>query len=139
MPYSRDSYIFFWRETGTYGWGSQWYPSPFRARVEIPFGTHTIESSAEHSFATAEHWMMGCKALLFGDGEAFSKILAVPADDPREVKRLTVCVPTRLQLAVAPRANGRLSFGANMTLSPQPARGTSIRPVFVARTRSGWR
>lgn len=40
----------------------------------------------EHTFATAEHWMMAEKARLFGDEEALKKILA--AHDPGKVKAL---------------------------------------------------
>jgi ribA/ribD-fused uncharacterized protein len=38
------------------------------------------------TYATAEHWMMACKARLFGDSEMLKQILAEPAPD--KVKRL---------------------------------------------------
>ncbi|MBO9561416.1 MAG: NADAR family protein [Niastella sp.] len=43
---------------------SQWFPAPF-----------TVDGV---TYATAEHWMMAKKALLFGDQDAFQEILATP-------------------------------------------------------------
>lgn len=51
---------------------SQWLPAPF------------IVESIE--YATAEHFMMAQKALLFGDGEAFTNIVSSPT--PSEAKTL---------------------------------------------------
>jgi ribA/ribD-fused uncharacterized protein len=71
-------YIFFWGHTakGTEDVGkfvfSQWYPSTF------------LVDGVEYK--SAEHWMMGQKALLFGDVEMFGRI--VKADKPAEVKEL---------------------------------------------------
>lgn len=63
-------YLFFWGHTqkqdGVIDKSclSQWYPAPF-----------TVDGI---NYATAEHWMMAKKALLFGDQEAFKEILAAP-------------------------------------------------------------
>jgi hypothetical protein len=43
---------------------SQWYPAAF-----------TVDGI---TYATAEHWMMAKKALLFGDEEAFQEIITTP-------------------------------------------------------------
>jgi ribA/ribD-fused uncharacterized protein len=51
---------------------SQWYPLGF-----------TID---EIYYTTAEHWMMACKARLFGDGEALAAILK--ANTPAKAKKL---------------------------------------------------
>ncbi|KAH8165044.1 hypothetical protein CIB48_g3183 [Xylaria polymorpha] len=69
--------IYFWRPTElTTGYLSQWYTShPFRDR----------EDPAK-IYATAEHYMMHQKALLFGDAEAAAAILE--ATSPRDVKAL---------------------------------------------------
>ncbi|KAF7797824.1 hypothetical protein EIP86_009030 [Pleurotus ostreatoroseus] len=92
MPPSRDDYVFFWRETAKHGWASQWYHSPFRARIQLQFDVNgklrTIDSHDEHVFPTAEHWMMACKALLFDDAAVFADILATDARDARGVKAL---------------------------------------------------
>ncbi len=92
MPTTRDDYVFFWRETAEHGWASQWYHSPFRARVQlhITIDGRRIDTSSEHEhdFATAEHWMMAYKALLFDDTEVFADILAADARDARGVKAL---------------------------------------------------
>ena len=51
---------------------SQWYPAAFRV--------------GEHVYATAEHYMMAQKALLFGDEDVFERVLQ--AAHPKEVKAL---------------------------------------------------
>lgn len=51
---------------------SQWYPAPFEL--------------GGHRYATAEHYMMAGKARLFGDEEAFERILQ--ATSPAVVKSL---------------------------------------------------
>jgi hypothetical protein len=51
---------------------SQWYPAPF-----------TVDGV---TWPTAEHWMMGEKARLFGDAKNAAAILATP--NPMEVKRI---------------------------------------------------
>ena len=62
-------YLYFWghrpQRDGTIGVGclSQWWPAAF-----------TIDS---REYATAEHWMMWSKAVLFGDTEIADQILAV--------------------------------------------------------------
>lgn len=54
------------------GWASQWYPSPFVAKITL--GNN---GEKETEFPSAEHWMMFQKALLFGDTEIAKQILAV--------------------------------------------------------------
>ncbi|MFI7598919.1 NADAR family protein [Actinoplanes sp. NPDC049681] len=74
----RIKYVFFWghrpQRDGGIGTGclSQWWPSAF-----------TVDGVR---FATAEHYMMWRKALLFGDEEAAGRILA--AGHPRQAKML---------------------------------------------------
>lgn len=74
----RIKYVFFWghrpQHDGSIGTGclSQWWPSAF-----------TVDGVR---FATAEHYMMWRKALLFGDGEAAGRIVA--ARHPREAKMM---------------------------------------------------
>lgn len=51
---------------------SQWYPSPF--------------SVNEIVYKSAGHWMMARKALLFGDREAFKKI--IEADSTEQIRKL---------------------------------------------------
>jgi len=71
-------YLFFWghrpQRDGSLGTGclSQWWPSAF-----------TVEGVR---FATAEHFMMWRKALLFGDEESAVRIVA--ASHPRQAKML---------------------------------------------------
>jgi ribA/ribD-fused uncharacterized protein len=73
------NYIFFWGHTnkGSRSVGefvlSQWYPATFRVNGV--------------AYKTAAHWMMGRKALLFGDRDTFKKILE--ADRPEEVRALS--------------------------------------------------
>ncbi|KAI0855208.1 hypothetical protein F4860DRAFT_497041 [Xylaria cubensis] len=72
--------IYFWRPNEpTTGFLSQWYAS-------VPFRDRDPESSK--IYATAEHYMMHHKALLFGDAEIAEAILAVPAPSPKETKSL---------------------------------------------------
>ena len=74
----RVKYLFFWghrpQRDGSVGSGclSQWWPSAF-----------TVEGVP---FASAEHYMMWRKALLFDDDEAAQKIVA--ASHPRQAKML---------------------------------------------------
>jgi ribA/ribD-fused uncharacterized protein len=74
----RLKYVFFWghrpQRDGSIGTGclSQWWPSAF-----------TVDGVP---FATAEHYMMWRKALLFGDEEAAQRI--VVASHPRQAKML---------------------------------------------------
>ncbi len=71
-------FLFFWghrpRHDGSAGPGclSQWWPSPF-----------TVDGL---TFATAEHWMMWSKAILFGDKATADQILR--AGHPSEAKNL---------------------------------------------------
>ncbi|WEW61788.1 hypothetical protein PRK78_007284 [Emydomyces testavorans] len=61
--------IFFWRETEQpYGFLCQWFPSPFEENGVF--------------FATAEHYMMFQKAVLYSDESTAARILAAktPAD-----------------------------------------------------------
>jgi ribA/ribD-fused uncharacterized protein len=75
---AKVKYLLFWghraQEDGTIGAGSlsQWWPSPF-----------TVDGQA---FATAEHWMMWRKAVLFHDTATAKEILA--AGHPHEAKAL---------------------------------------------------
>ncbi|GAA1892310.1 NADAR family protein [Lapillicoccus jejuensis] len=59
---------------GSVGLGclSQWWPAPFEVDGR--------------RFATAEHWMMWCKARLFGDADAASRVLL--EDDPAVAKKV---------------------------------------------------
>lgn len=74
----RLKYVFFWghrpQRDGSIGTGclSQWWPSAF-----------TVDGVR---FATAEHYMMWRKALLFGDEESAVRIVA--ASHPRQAKML---------------------------------------------------
>ncbi|OKI07189.1 hypothetical protein A6A06_36440 [Streptomyces sp. CB02923] len=69
-------YLCFWghapRRDGRLGAScfSQWWPSPF-----------TVDGVR---YATAEHWMMACKARLFGDAEAEQRALS--AGHPKRAK-----------------------------------------------------
>jgi ribA/ribD-fused uncharacterized protein len=71
-------YIFFWGHTNKDNEDigkfvlSQWFYSPF-----------VVD---EVEYKTTEHWMMAHKAKLFGDNEAFEKI--VKAEKPGEVKEI---------------------------------------------------
>lgn len=71
-------YVFFWGHTNKYNETvgkfcfSQWHVTPF-----------TVDGVV---YPTAEHWMMAHKALLFGDNEAYEKIIA--ASKPGEAKDL---------------------------------------------------
>lgn len=68
-------FVFFWGPEGTATGKaclSQWFPSPF--------------TENEHTFATAEHYMMWRKAILFDDQRTAAKILA--ARHPKQAKDL---------------------------------------------------
>jgi ribA/ribD-fused uncharacterized protein len=71
-------FLFFWghrpQADGSIGAGclSQWWPSAF-----------TIDG---REYATAEHWMMWSKAMLFGDAEIAGQVLA--AEHPIAAKSL---------------------------------------------------
>lgn len=69
--------VYFWKPEQEYGWASQWYHAPFAVRLTLPDG-----EEREALFPTAEHWMMGQKALLFGDQAVFERIVppGVPAN-----------------------------------------------------------
>ncbi|WP_309110052.1 NADAR family protein, partial [Saccharothrix sp.] len=74
---ARPKYLFFWNQNAPggsvhKGCLSQWYPSPFTADG--------------HVFATAEHYMMWRKAVLFDDLDTAARILA--AKHPRQAKDL---------------------------------------------------
>ncbi|MFI2241255.1 NADAR family protein [Streptomyces chrestomyceticus] len=70
------TYLYFWghtpRRDGHLGASclSQWWPAPF-----------TVDGVR---YATAEHWMMACKARLFGDAEAERR--AMSATHPKQAK-----------------------------------------------------
>ena len=69
-------YLFFWHHYAsgrgeiTQSCFSQFWPSPV-----------TVDGCI---YNTAEHWMMAQKALLFGDSEAFQKIIS--AESPEKAK-----------------------------------------------------
>ena len=74
---ARIDYLFFWGHTPSAPdlgkeCFSQWFPATFE--------------SDGHSFATAEHYMMYRKAVLFGDGHTANQVLAAPT--PRAAKEL---------------------------------------------------
>jgi len=88
MPRAKHDYLFFWRPQDTNGWASQWYRSPFTAPLSaaIPHA-----SSTPHTFPTAEHWMMACKAALFSDTTTLELILeenTKPNTNPKRIKAL---------------------------------------------------
>ncbi|KAF2799592.1 DUF1768-domain-containing protein [Melanomma pulvis-pyrius CBS 109.77] len=64
--------VYFWRPHEGHGYLGQWYPTPF---------THNGDT-----YATAEMWMMVCKARLFGDEEIAQQMLRT--ESPREHKSL---------------------------------------------------
>ncbi len=88
MPISRENYVFFWRITSQYGWASQWYYSPFKARIQFEVDSRIIDSETDYEFPTCEHWMMASKALLFDDKEVFQRVIDSDATDMTAVKRL---------------------------------------------------
>ncbi|KAI1073395.1 DUF1768-domain-containing protein [Whalleya microplaca] len=76
QPTLTDETIYFWRPShATTGYLSQWYPQAFRDRTD-----------PRKVYATAEHYMMHQKALLFGDADTAAVILA--AEDPATAKAL---------------------------------------------------
>ena len=88
MPRPKSDYLFFWRPQNTHGWASQWYISPFTAPLSaaIPHA-----SSTPHTFPTAEHWMMACKAALFSDTATLELILEENTKsntNPKDIKAL---------------------------------------------------
>lgn len=71
----RLKFVFFWGHQETADGKhclSQWYPSPF--------------TDGEHTFATAEHYMMWRKAMLFDDERTAARVLA--AGHPKAAKDL---------------------------------------------------
>ncbi|KAF9530044.1 hypothetical protein CPB83DRAFT_875287 [Crepidotus variabilis] len=70
---SRDDYVFFWKINEVHGWGSQWYYSPFKAKIRFEEG----KEQEEVEFLTAEHWMMVQKSLLFKDAAVAQEILSI--------------------------------------------------------------
>lgn len=88
MPLAADDYIFFWMPGQPHGWASQWAYSPFTARIDVRAGPHHIHTDEAHAFPTAEHWMMACKAAVFGNTDVFARVLAADAHDMRGVKAL---------------------------------------------------
>jgi ribA/ribD-fused uncharacterized protein len=69
------------------GWASQWYLSPFSVKVKL----EEEGEEEEVTFASAEHWMMTQKALLFGDYGKAREILnvkGVSSSDMAHVKAL---------------------------------------------------
>ncbi|KAI0742238.1 hypothetical protein C8Q80DRAFT_1186847 [Daedaleopsis nitida] len=74
MTLVSDDFVFFWKPEQPHGWASQWYSSPFSAPIAFPDG-----EQLDVVFPTAEHWMMGQKALLFGDKDIFRRIVGLPS------------------------------------------------------------
>ncbi|KDQ49468.1 hypothetical protein JAAARDRAFT_42890 [Jaapia argillacea MUCL 33604] len=86
---SRDNYVFFWKPNEVHGWASQWYRSPFT--VAIPCGPPDDSgnrTNEEHTFQTAEHWMMAQKALLFSDYDTLHTILSITSTDHSSLARV---------------------------------------------------
>lgn len=88
MPRPKSDYFFFWRPQDPNGWAGQWYRSPFTAPLSaaIPHASSTL-----HTFPTAEHWIMACKAALFSDTDTLELILEEttnPDTHPRDIKKL---------------------------------------------------
>ncbi|PPQ70949.1 hypothetical protein CVT26_014253 [Gymnopilus dilepis] len=81
---NKDDYVFFWKTNEVHGWGSQWYPSPFTAKITITEGS----PAEEVTFETAEHWMMVQKALLFKDSAIAREILSVPGTSQADMTRV---------------------------------------------------
>lgn len=89
MPPSREDYFFFWQISDGHGWASQWYYSPFKARIQIQLDSGVLaDSEREVEFPTAEHWMMACKALVFSDTDVFNQVVEADASDMRGIKAL---------------------------------------------------
>lgn len=61
-PDTGERFLFFW---GAESPLSQWHPAP------VSYGRLTLP--------TAEHWMMACKALVFGDEDALARIVETPS------------------------------------------------------------
>ncbi|KAG8896170.1 hypothetical protein FRB99_009034 [Tulasnella sp. 403] len=82
-----STYIFFWKPSQEHGWASQWHFEPFegpsRVNGEEPL---TEEEPAMVTFHTAENFIMYHKAVLFGDFDMATNILA--CTDPNEVRSL---------------------------------------------------
>ncbi|KAF8882171.1 hypothetical protein CPB84DRAFT_1851336 [Gymnopilus junonius] len=78
---NKDDYVFFWKTNEVHGWGSQWYHSPFTAKVVFEEG----DKEEEVKFATAEHWMMVQKALLFKDAEVAREVLEVEGTGQKDM------------------------------------------------------
>jgi ribA/ribD-fused uncharacterized protein len=68
-PDTGERFVFFYGQESPF---SQWHP----ARFEL----------AGLTLATAEHWMMASKAILFADRDALAEILATP--HPRDAKAI---------------------------------------------------
>ncbi|KAF9791865.1 hypothetical protein BJ322DRAFT_996776 [Thelephora terrestris] len=88
MPRSKTDYLFFWRPQDPNGWAGQWSRSAFTAPLSaaIPHA-----SSTPHTFPTAEHWIMACKAALFSDTATLELILEETTKaetEPRDIKAL---------------------------------------------------
>ncbi|KAL1938423.1 hypothetical protein VTO73DRAFT_11663 [Trametes versicolor] len=110
-----DLPVYFWKPEQEYGWASQWYHSPFTARVTLPSG-----EEREAVFPTAEHWMMAQKALLFGDQAIFERI--IPSSAPAQAP------PTTAE--PAPSTPGGPARRTRSSHKP-----TAVAPVAKARPR----
>jgi ribA/ribD-fused uncharacterized protein len=87
---TKDACVFFWKVNDMHGWGSQWYPSPFTASIQLkPKSERNTKAAPEQvtvTFPTAEHWMMAQKALLFGDHGIAREVLAIEGSGQDECK-----------------------------------------------------
>lgn len=83
MSDPKDEFEFFWKPHDKNGWMGQWHRSTFNASLSDAIEGAPTESQ---NFPTAEHWMMCCKAALFGDTETMASLLE--ANDPKRIKAL---------------------------------------------------
>ncbi|KAL7627876.1 hypothetical protein AAE478_002071 [Parahypoxylon ruwenzoriense] len=124
--------IFFWKPSEPdAGFLSQWYD-------EQPFLDRTSLTSSPNgkTYATAEHYMMHHKALLFGDVAAAAAILH--ADTPREVRALGRAV-RNFDDAVWARERERIvregtwcKFSLPAAGSSSPEHGRRLRDALLA-------
>lgn len=71
---AEDGYVFFWKPAESFGELGQWFPSPF-----------VLEGK---SFATAEQFMMYCKATMFNDSDMAEQILYSGETSPANHKKM---------------------------------------------------
>ncbi|XWV25741.1 hypothetical protein QJ857_gp1347 [Tupanvirus soda lake] len=109
-----DKYVFFYghkpNKTGVHVF-SQWYPAKF---------TEKINENTTMEYQNAEQYMMAHKALLFGDGYYYEKIME--SNDPLSIKKYgrKICdfdpeIWDKHKFDIVTEGN-RLKFGQNPTL-----------------------